>query len=364
MTVKKDYYEVLGVPRNASQKEIEEAYRRLAIQYHPDRYPPEKKDEMREKFKEISEAYAILSDPKKRQQYDMYGHAGIDSSYTAEDIFSGVDFSSIFRDIGDFGSVFEDLFDFFGVREKKRGPQRGADLEIPLTITLEEAFKGVEKSLSFYHTIQCPVCKGSGAKLGTSKKVCPKCKGSGNITYSRGFFSVRETCLRCKGQGEVVDIPCDKCGGTGKIKQQENIVVKIPAGVDNGSSVRIKGKGEAGTEGAPSGDLYVSIRIQPHPIFVRQGDDLVSRVEIPYPVAVLGGEVEVPTIEGNKIKISIPAGTKPKKVFRVKSKGMPDLHTGKRGDLYIEIEIQVPTKLDEKQKRALKEYAKTLGIDV
>ncbi len=363
MSVKKDYYEILGVPRNATQKEIEEAYRRLAIQYHPDRHPPEKKDEMREKFKEISEAYAVLSDPKKRKQYDMYGHAGIDSSYTPEDIFSGVDFGSVFRDIG-FDSVFEDLFDFFGVKSKRKGPQRGDDIEIPITITLEEAFTGVEKPLSFYHTVSCPVCKGTGSKPGTSKKTCPKCKGTGYISYSRGFFNFQETCPRCKGQGQVVDIPCEKCGGHGKIKQQENIVVKIPAGVDNGTSIRVKGKGEAGVEGGPSGDLYVSVRIQQHPIFVRQGDDLFCKIEIPYPIAVLGGEVDVPTIDNVKIKMAVPAGTQSGKVFRLRGKGMPDLHTGRRGDLYVEVSIEVPQKLNERQKNALREYAKTLNLDV
>lgn len=363
MAIKKDYYEILGVSKNASQKEIEEAYRRLAIQYHPDRHPPEKKEEMREKFKEISEAYAVLSDPNKRKQYDIYGHAGIDSSYTQEDIFSGVDFGSVFRDIG-FEGVFEDLFDFFGVKTQRRGPQRGADIEIPVTITLEEAYKGTEKQISFYHTVPCSVCKGSGAKPGTSKKICPKCKGQGSIVYSRGFFTFKEMCPRCKGQGQVVDVPCERCSGHGKIKQQENIVVKIPAGVDNGTSIRVKGKGEAGVEGGASGDLYVSIRIQSHPIFVRQGDDLVCKIELPYPIAVLGGEVEVPTIDGSKIKMAVPQGTQPGKVFRIKGKGMPDLHTGRKGDLYIEVNIQVPSKLNERQRTALREYAKTLGIDI
>ncbi len=363
MVVKKDYYEILGVPRDASQKEIEEAYRRLAVQYHPDRHPPEKKAEMREKFKEISEAYAVLSDPNKRRQYDRFGHAGIDSAYTQQDIFSGVDFSSIFRDLG-FESIFDDLFDFFGVKTQRRGPQRGADIEIPVSITLEEAFKGTEKPVSFYHTVTCSVCKGSGAKPGTTKKVCPKCKGEGTIVYSRGFFTFKETCPRCKGQGEVIDVPCERCAGIGKVKQQENIVVKIPAGVDNGTSIRIKGKGEAGTEGGASGDLYVAIRIQPHPIFVRQGDDLVCKIEIPYPIAVLGGEVEVPTLDGSKIKMAVPQGTQPGKVFRIKGKGMPDLHTGRKGDLYVEVSIQVPTKLNERQKNALREFAKTLGLDI
>ncbi len=365
MTVKRDYYEILGVSRNASQKEIEEAYRRLAVQYHPDRYPPEKKAEAREKFKEISEAYAVLSDPNKRRQYDMYGHAGIDSAYTPEDIFSGVDFSSIFRDIGFGRDIFEDLFsDFFGVRQERKGPRRGADIEVPLTITLEEAFKGVEKPLSFYHTVTCPTCKGSGAKSGSSKKTCPKCKGSGYIGYTRGFFSFSETCPRCKGKGEVIDIPCDTCYGHTKIKEQAKISVKIPPGVDNGTSIRIKGKGEAGESGGPSGDLYVVIRIEPHPVFIRQGDDLVCKIEIPYPIAVLGGEVDVPTIDGTKLKIMVPAGTQSNKVFRVRNKGMPDLHTGKRGDLYVEVSIQVPTKLNERQKAALRDYAKTLGLDI
>lgn len=363
MAIKKDYYEVLGVSKNASQKEIEEAYRRLAIQYHPDRHPPEKKEEMREKFKEISEAYAILSDPNKRRQYDMYGHAGIDSSYTQQDIFSGVDFGSIFQDIG-FGSVFEDLFDFFGTKQTKKGPQRGDDIEIPVTITLEEAFKGVEKPISFYHTITCQACRGSGAKSGTSKKICPKCKGTGYVGYSRGFFSFKETCPRCRGQGQVVDIPCEKCGGHGKIKQQENIVIKIPAGVDNGTSIRVKGKGEAGLEGGTPGDLYVSVRIEPHPVFTRQGDDLICKIEIPYPIAVLGGEVDVPTIDGSKIRMAIPQGTQQNKVFRIRNKGMPDLHTGRRGDLYVEVSIHVPTKLNERQKNALREYAKSIGLDI
>ncbi len=364
MPVKKDYYEILGVSRNASQKEIEEAYRRLAVQYHPDRVPPEKKNEAREKFKEISEAYAVLSDPNKRRQYDMYGHAGIDSAYTPEDIFSGVDFSSIFRDIGFGRDIFEDLFDFFGVRQQPRGPQRGADIEIPLTITLEEAFKGVEKNLSFYHTVTCPVCKGSGAKPGTAKKVCPKCKGAGYVQHSRGFFSFTETCPRCKGKREIVELPCERCYGHGKVKEHENIVVKIPAGVDNGTSIRVKGKGEAGTEGGSPGDLYVVIRIEPHPVFVRQGDDLVCKVEVPYPIVVLGGEIEVPTIDGSKIQMTVPPGTQPNKVFRLKNKGMPDLHTGRRGDLYVEIIIQVPTKLNERQKNALRDYGKTLGLNI
>jgi molecular chaperone DnaJ len=364
MTVKRDYYEILGVNKNASAKEIEEAYRRLAVQYHPDRVPPEKKDEAREKFKEISEAYAVLSDPKKRREYDAYGHAGIDSHYSQEDIFSGTDFGSIFRDIGFGGSLFEDLFDFFGGKRDRSGPRRGADIEITLKISLEEAFKGTEKEFSIYHTITCPVCKGNGAKPGTSKKVCPKCQGQGYVGYSRGFFSFTEVCPRCKGKGQIVEIPCEKCFGSGKIKEQTKISVKIPAGVDNGTTIRVKGKGEAGEDGGPSGDLYVVIKLEPHPLFVRQGDDLVCRVEIPYPIAVLGGEIEVPTIEGGKVKMSIPPGTQPNKVFRLKNKGMPNLHTSRRGDMYVEIIIHVPERLNEKQKNILREYARSLGINI
>ncbi|MFQ3675362.1 MAG: molecular chaperone DnaJ [Endomicrobiia bacterium] len=364
MTVKRDYYEILGVSKTASAKEIEEAYRRLAVQYHPDRVPADKKDEAREKFKEISEAYAVLSDPKKKREYDSYGHAGIDSHYSQEDLFSGTDFGSIFRDIGFGGGFFEDLFDVFGGRRDRRGPRRGADIEMPVKISLEEAYKGTEKEFSVYHTVTCNTCKGSGAKPGTSKKVCSKCNGQGYVGYSKGFFSFTEVCPRCKGKGQVVDIPCEKCFGSGKVKEQTKISIKIPPGVDNGTTIRIKGKGEAGEEGGSSGDLYVVVRIETNPLFVRQGDDLVCRVEIPYPIAVLGGEIEVPTIEGTKVNMSIPPGTKTNKVFRLKNKGMPNLHTSRRGDMYVETIIHVPERLNDKQKNLLREYAKSLGIDI
>ncbi len=368
MTVKRDYYEILGVSKTASAKEIEEAYRRLAVQHHPDRVPAEKKDEAREKFKEISEAYAVLSDPNKKREYDTYGHAGIDSHYSQEDLFSGTNFGSIFRDMGFGGSIFEDLFDIFGTHRERSGPRRGADIEVPVKISLEEAYRGVEKDFSIYHTVTCSTCRGSGAKPGTSKKVCNKCKGTGHISSTQdtffGRFVQSQPCPRCKGKGQIVDIPCEKCFGSGKIKEQTKISVKVPPGVDNGTTIRIKGKGEAGDEGGASGDLYVVVRIAQHPIFVRQGDDLVCKVEIPYPIAVLGGQVEVPTIEGAKLKMSIPPGTQTNKVFRLKGKGMPNLHSSRRGDMYVETIIHVPEKLNDKQKNILREYGKSLGLDI
>jgi molecular chaperone DnaJ len=365
MTVKHDYYEVLGVSRNASPKEIEEAYRKLAVQNHPDRVPPEKKNEAREKFKEISEAYAVLSDANKRKQYDLYGHAGIDSAYSQEDLLRGADFGSVFRGAGG-GGLFEDLFsDLFGAgRAERSGPQRGADIEMAVQITLEEAYAGVEKSLSFYHTIPCTVCHGSGTRPGTSRRVCQKCKGHGHIGYQRGFFQYTEVCSRCRGKGSVVENPCEKCGGHGKVKHEERISLKVPPGVDNGTSIRVKGKGEAGEDGGASGDLYVVIRIAPHPRFNRQGDDLIAKVDVPYPVAVLGGTVDVPTIDGSAVAMTIPPGTPANKVFRLRGKGMPDLHSGQRGDLYAEVVIAVPGRLNERQKQALREYGRALGLDV
>ncbi|MEW6040012.1 MAG: DnaJ domain-containing protein, partial [Elusimicrobiota bacterium] len=290
MTTKRDYYEVLGVSKTSSQSEIEQAYRRMAVQYHPDRVAADKKEEAREKFKEISEAYAVLSDPQKRKQYDMYGHAGIDSRYTAEDIYRNVDFSSIFQDLGfgssGFESFFGDIFDFFGgTRQaaRKRGPERGVDIEVPAVITLQEASRGAEKHLQYYHTEVCPVCDGSGAKPGSSKKTCPVCRGTGQQSASYGgFLTFAQTCQKCRGTGEVIENPCKECNGRGKIKKSSGITVKIPAGVDNGTSIRVRGKGEAGERGGPAGDLYVSIRIQPDSNFERVQDDIYTAVKVPF----------------------------------------------------------------------------------
>ena len=365
MTVKRDYYELLGVPRNATQQEIEQAYRKRAIEYHPDRVPPEKKDEAREKFKDISEAYAVLSDPQKRKQYDMFGHAGIDSRYTQEDIFRGVDFSSIFENLGfgnsGFGDTFEDIFDLFNLgRTKTRNrPRKGPDIEYPVSITLEEAYKGTEKQIQYYHTQTCPVCKGTGVRPGTNKKTCPVCKGTGHQTsLLGGFMTFSQTCSRCNGTGEIIETPCKECKGRGKIKKSSELTVKIPPGVNTGTYIRVQGKGEAGELGGPPGDLYVQTNVLPHSIFRRENNNLFIEKKIPYTVACLGGEVEVPTLDG-KISMKIPPGTESNKTFRIKEKGMPDLHTGKHGDLYVIVTIDVPTKLTEKQKELLRELSKT-----
>lgn len=369
MTTKRDYYEVLGVPKDASKEEIDKAYRKLAVQFHPDRVPPEQKESAREKFKEISEAYAVLSDPQKRALYDQYGHAGIDGRYTSEDIFRGVDFDSIFRDIGFGTSAFEDffsdIFDFFGTgtahrTSRRTGPVKGADLEIPVSITLEEAYTGVEKPIQFYHTETCDVCKGTGAKPGTGTKTCPLCKGTGQQTSAiGGFFAFTRTCDRCHGTGEIIQHPCSECNGRGKVKKSVNITVKIPKGVDTGTHIRVKGKGEAGERGGPSGDLYILVRVQPHPDFEREGDNLFTQASLPFHIAALGGEITVKTLDG-KIKMKVPPGTPSNKIFRMKGKGMPNIHTNRYGDLYVRLIIDVPTKLTERQKELLREFGRTL----
>jgi len=360
----------LGVHKSASHDEIKKAYRKLALQFHPDRVPSEKKKEAGDKFKEISEAYAVLSDPAKRKQYDQYGHAGIDQAYSAQDIFRGADFSD-FEDIlkgfgfgSDFGgSVFEDLFgfDLFGSRHsrRKRGA-RGYDLEYRLELSLEEAYSGAEKSFEIYHTVVCPACGGSG---GAGKKSCPKCRGAGVVGYTQGFFRFSQTCTQCRGKGTVVENVCSTCSGRGKIKKSSRIKVKIPPGVDTGTSVRVRGKGEAGESGGPSGDLYVLIKIKPHPVFTRQDEDLYTEVPISFSMACLGGELEVPTLEG-KVKMTVPPGTPTHKMFRLKGKGMPHLHSRGQGDEYVRVVVQVPVKLTPRQKELLKEFAREEGRNI
>ena len=366
LAIKRDYYEVLGVNKNATPEEIKQAYRKLAVQCHPDRVPPEKKKEAEEKFKEVSEAYAVLSDPEKRVQYDRFGHAGIDQRYTYEDIFRGVDFGSIFEDLGFGTSIFGDVFsDFFGFGgRRKRGPQRGADLEYALTLTLEEASTGAEKNIDLYHTETCSLCRGTGAKPGTGKRSCPECKGRGQVSSAfGGFFTFSQTCPRCYGAGEITETPCPQCQGRGKVKKSSKISVKIPPGVDTGSAIRVRGKGEAGEMGGPPGDLYIVTRIEKHPILTREGSDLYCEVPISFPVACLGGEVIVPTLDG-KVKLKIPPATPANKIFRLSGKGMPSLHSRARGDEYVRVTIQVPTKLSEKQKELLREFAYLLGENI
>ncbi len=366
MGTKRDYYEILGISKNASTDEIKQAYRKLVMQYHPDRVPPEKKKEAEEKFKEISEAYAVLSDPKKRSLYDQYGHAGIDSRFTAEDIFRGADFSSIFKDLGDFGfgGIFDELFsgfgfDFFGggYRRSTRKP-KGDNIYYEIYLTLEEAAVGGTKSISFSRFEACSECKGSGAERGSSKKTCPTCRGRGQITSGMGFISISQTCPTCKGEGEVVTAKCTKCRGQGLIRVNKNVKVNIPAGVDTGSVLRLREEGHFGPGGY--GDLYLHINVKKHPIFERNGSNIKCKIKISMVKATLGGEVEVPTLMG-KVKMKIPPATQPSTIFRLKSKGIVDIRTKRLGDELVEVNVVIPQKLSHREKKLLIEFGKLRG---
>lgn len=367
---KRDYYEILGISKTASEDEIKKAYRNLALKFHPDRVPAEKKKEAEEKFKELSEAYAVLSAPDKRKLYDQYGHSGIDGRYSSEDIFRNADFSG-FEDIfsgggggfssGGFDDILSSLFGgSFGGRRRRSGPARGSDLEYHLTIALEEAFSGCEKSVDLYNTHPCSSCRGSGAKPGTSKKTCPDCKGAGEVRYARGFFSLQQTCSKCAGSGEIVGTPCPDCAGRGKVKKQSKITVKIPAGVDTGNTIRVRGKGEAGEKGGPSGDLYIVVKVLKHKTFQREAENIYVDIPVGFATAALGGEISVPTLNGH-VSMTIPSGTASNKTFRLKGKGMPSVNSSRVGDEYVTVSITPPANLTMRQKELLREFAKISG---
>jgi molecular chaperone DnaJ len=365
MAEKRDYYEVLGVQRNASKDEIIGAFRKLALQYHPDR---NKAPEAEEKFKEISEAYAVLSDDEKRQQYDMLGHAGFDQRYTQEDIFRGADFSAIFRDLGfGFGDIFRHFFGGgFGGDFSER-VNRGRDLVYDLEITLEEAAKGTEKELEIPRTEKCDLCNGSGASPGTSPRTCPQCNGAGKVQHMRkssfAMYVQVTPCPTCKGKGTLIDSPCRNCGGTGLVKRKRKISVKIPVGIDEGYQLRLRGEGEMAANGGVAGDLYVLVHIRPDELFMRDGDDLLHVLMIGYPQAALGAEVSVPTLEG-PATVKIHAGTQPGEVIRLKGKGMPRFRGYGKGDLLVRVGIAVPEQLTQHQRALLEELAKELNQDV
>jgi molecular chaperone DnaJ len=366
MAEKRDYYEVLGVSRNASKDEIKDAYRKLALQYHPDR---NKAPDAEEKFKEISEAYAVLSDDQKRQQYDTLGHMGFDQRYTAEDIFRGADFESIFRDIG-FG--FSDLFRTFfgggfgggGFRERIN---RGQDLVYDLEITLEEAAKGTEKEILVPRNEKCEVCGGSGASPGTSPRTCPKCNGAGKVQHMRKSSFVMYVhvtpCSTCRGKGTIIDSPCKKCRGTGLVKKRRKISVKIPVGIDEGYQLRLRGEGEMAPNGGEPGDLYVLVHIAQHEHFMREGDNLWHVLIVGYPQAALGAEVSVPTLDG-PTKVKIKPGTQAGETIRLKGKGMPRFRGYGKGDLLVRVGISVPEKLTPKQRALLEQLAAEFDQDV
>ncbi|PIQ90650.1 MAG: molecular chaperone DnaJ [Candidatus Omnitrophica bacterium CG11_big_fil_rev_8_21_14_0_20_41_12] len=372
MSVKGDYYQILGVQKSASTDEIKKAYREMALKFHPDRVPSEQKKEAEEKFKGISEAYAVLSDSTKRNLYDQYGHSGIDQKYAQEDIFRGADFSSIFREMGGgsgggasiFEEIFGDLgFDIFGPRQSRSASarRRGRDLQIALKISLEEAATGTEKTITVPRYEICASCSGSGAKSGTRKATCSQCRGTGKTVVSNGFFQLAQTCSRCGGEGSTIATPCPDCRGEGRTKITKKIKVKIPAGVDNDSQLRVRGEGEAGTNSR--GDLYVVIEVKQHAIFQRHNTDIITFVNISLAKAVLGGEVEVPAL-GGKLTMKIPAGTQCGKTFRLQGKGMPDLHSRDIGDELVRVDIEIPTKLTVQQRQLIEEFARLGGEDL
>lgn len=351
MASKRDYYDVLGVSRDASQEEIKKAYRKLALKYHPDVNPDKKEADA--KFKEINEAYEVLSDPEKRATYDRFGHSAFDPSQGPGG-FGGAGF--------DFGG-FEDIFDMFfgtGTRGRRTGPVRGADREMEIEISLEDAVFGVEKEIQIPRMENCDTCKGSGAQPGTEIKTCTVCGGTGQVRNVQatpfGRFETVRTCHRCNGQGKVIEKPCKKCNGSGKVRKVRKVNLRIPAGVDTGSRLRMQGEGEPGLNGGPAGDLYVHVVVRAHELYERRGNDLICEIPISFVDAALGAEITVPTLDGEH-KLNIPEGTQTGTVFKIKGKGVPSLRTHRRGDQIVVVKVKVPTGLSEKQKDLLREFA-------
>ncbi|MGL4233885.1 MAG: molecular chaperone DnaJ [Casimicrobium sp.] len=348
---KKDYYKVLGVERGASEDDIKKSYRKLAMKYHPDRNPGDKAAE--ENFKEAKEAYEILSDPQKKAAYDQYGHAGVDpqSGMGGAGGFAGGNFGDAFGDI--FGEIFGGGRG--GRQQRADSPYRGSDLRYNLEITLEEAARGTTTKLRIPTTEQCEVCHGTGSEPGHDPETCPTCKGAGVVRMSQGFFSVQQTCPQCRGTGKIIKHPCKSCHGVGVKKTAKTLEVKIPAGVDTDDRVRLSGEGEAGTNGGPPGDLYVVVQIKPHTVFQRDGADLHCEMPISFSSAALGGELEIPTLDG-KAMLKIPSETQSGQVFRLKNKGIRPVRGSVTGDLYCHVQVETPVNLTSRQKELLKEF--------
>ena len=346
---KRDFYEVLGVPKNASDDEIKKAYRKLAMKHHPDRNQGDAAKAAEEKFKEAKEAYEMLSDPQKRAAYDQHGHAGVDPNMRGGPGAEGFG--------GGFGEAFGDIFgDIFGGQRARGGRQvyRGNDLSYAMEISLEEAAAGKEAQIRIPSWDDCDTCKGTGAKPGTSVKTCPSCHGSGSVQMRQGFFSVQQTCTHCHGSGKIIPEPCTTCNGQGKLKKHKTLEVKIPAGIDDGMRIRSAGNGEPGQNGGPSGDLFIEIRLRKHDIFERDGDDLHCQVPVSITTATLGGEIDVPTL-GGKANIDIPEGTQHGKTFRLRGKGIKGVRSSYPGDLYCHIVVETPVKLTEYQRKLMKD---------
>ena len=351
MPTKRDYYEVLGISRNATDEEVRKAFRRLAFKYHPDHNHEAGAEE---KFKEVNEAYEVLSDADKRAAYDRFGHGSAEGFFGRG--FEGFDF-------GGFGDIFDA---FFGrtATATRQAPQRGADLRYGVTITLEEAAFGTEKETEISRIENCSLCQGVGCKPGSQPSRCPNCNGTGQVRRTQqsifGRFTNITTCPRCHGEGRIITEPCPQCRGSGKEKRQRNILVKIPAGVDDGSQIRITGEGDAGTRGGPSGNLYITVSVKQHELFTRNGDDIIYELPINFAQAALGAEVEVPTLDG-KVKLKVPAGSQTGRVFQLKNKGVPHLHRSGRGDQLVTLLVVTPESLTEKQRQLFQELASSLG---
>lgn len=345
---KRDYYDVLGVSRDASTQEIKKAYRRLAMKYHPDRNPGDKESET--KFKEASEAVEVLADEEKRSAYDQFGHSAFESG-------GGPGFGG-FGGGGSFSDIFEDVFgDIFSGGRGRSRVQRGSDLRFILELDLEEAVRGTTKEIEIPTLVECDECEGSGAKKGTSSMDCVQCGGLGQTTARQGFFSIQQTCPRCQGTGKVISDPCKRCRGQGRVQESKTLSVKVPAGVDTGDRIRLGGQGEAGVNGGPPGDLYVQVNIREHPIFTREGENLYCEVPISFVDAALGGELEVPTLDG-RVTLKIPAGTQTGKLFRLRGKGVnvSEVRRGGTGDLFCRVQVETPVNLSKKQKDLLREF--------
>lgn len=350
---KRDFYEVLGLSKSADEKEIKRAYKRLAMKYHPDRNQGDKESES--KFKEIKEAYEILSDAQKRAAYDQYGHAAFEQGGFGGQGGGG------FGGGADFGDIFGDVFgDIFGGGRRQQRASRGSDLQYNMDLTLEEAVRGITKEIRIPTLETCDKCHGSGAKEGTSAETCFTCHGAGQVHLRQGFFTVQQACPTCHGRGKVIKEPCSKCHGDGRVERYKTLSVKIPAGVDTGDRIRLSGEGEAGENGAPAGDLYVQVHVRQHHIFERDGNNLYCEVPINFAIAALGGEIEVPTLDG-RVKLKIPAETQTGKMFRMKGKGVKSVRSSTVGDLMCRVVVETPVKLNEKQKELMEQLGESFG---
>src|SRR5262245_19815627 len=355
--MKRDYYELLGVERSASEDDLKKAYRKLAVKWHPDKNP-DNRAQAEERFKEVSEAYQILSDPTRRAQYDRFGHAAFEQGGAG---FSGFEFSGSFEDM--LGDLFGDFFGTGRGRGGRTRARRGQDLQYQLEVSFEEAAHGCEKILSIPRLSACATCGGSGAKPGTKPAVCPQCRGSGQIRFQQGFFAIAKTCGTCTGQGTVITSPCADCNGAGARRRTHTLNVRIPAGVDSGSRLKLRGEGESGGNGGHPGDLYVLLRVGSHPIFTRDGVDVVCEVPVSVVQAALGTKLEIPTLDGPR-KLDVPPGTQSGHVFRLRGLGVPDLNGYGRGDQVVRLTVETPRKLAARQRELLEEFARISGEEV